>query len=92
LPAKRKNLEKQQKEVVQLLVEHGVNLNAQHHSAFLTAVRYCKEDIVRYLVAQGAELDKLNRTGSGAYSQAYYGNYICPACRLVKIFFYCFLQ
>lgn len=64
----------QQKEVIKLLVEHGVNLNVHHDPAFLTAVRYCEEDIVRYLAAQGAELDKLNRTGSGAYSQAYYGN------------------
>lgn len=38
------------------------------------AVRYCKEDIVRYIAAQGAKLDKLNQVKSGAYSQAYYGN------------------
>ncbi|QQZ62547.1 ankyrin repeat domain-containing protein [Paenibacillus sonchi] len=64
----------QQMEVVKLLVEHGVNLNVHHHPAFLRAVRYCREDIVRYIAAQGAEMDKLNQTGSGAYSQAYYGN------------------
>ncbi|WP_259548524.1 ankyrin repeat domain-containing protein [Heyndrickxia sp. FSL K6-6286] len=64
----------QRKEVVKLLVEHGVNLNVHHNPAFLRAVRYCKEDIVRYIAAQGAKLDKLNQTGSGAYSQAYYGN------------------
>lgn len=64
----------QQMEVVKLLVEHGVNLNVHHTPAFLRAVRYCGEDIVRYIAAQGAEMDKLNRTGSGAYSQAYYGN------------------
>ncbi|GKV57728.1 hypothetical protein NCCP2222_36750 [Sporosarcina sp. NCCP-2222] len=64
----------QRREVVKLLVEHGVNLNVQHNPAFLRAVRYCKEDIVRYIVAQGAKLDMLNQTGSGAYSQAYYGN------------------
>lgn len=61
-------------EVVKLLVEHGVNLNVPHNPAFLQAVRYGKPDIIRYLVAQGAKLDKLNRVGSGAYSQAYYGN------------------
>jgi len=61
-------------EVVKLLVEHGVNLNVQHNPAFLRAVRYCKGDMVRYLAAHGAEMDKSNRTGSGAYSQAYYGN------------------
>jgi len=64
----------QKVEVVKLLVEHGVNLNIRHNPAFLRAVRYCKEDLVRYIAAQGAEIDKLNQTGSGAYSQAYYGN------------------
>jgi len=64
----------QQMEVVKLLLEHGVNLNVHHNPAFLRAVRYCKENIVRYIAAQGAEMDKLNQTGSGAYSQAYYGN------------------
>lgn len=64
----------QQMEVVKLLVKHGVNLNVHHNPAFLRAVRYCGEDIVRYIAAQGAEMDKLNQTGSGAYSQAYYGN------------------
>lgn len=63
-----------QDKVVKLLVEHGVNLNAPGNPAFLRAVRYGKPDLIRYLVAQGAKLDKLNRTGSGAYSQAYYGN------------------
>lgn len=61
-------------DVVKLLVEYGVNLNANLNPAFLRAVRYCKEDIVRYIVAQGAKMDKLNQVGSGAYSQAYYGN------------------
>ncbi|OPA79112.1 hypothetical protein BVG16_08405 [Paenibacillus selenitireducens] len=64
----------QKLEVVKLLVEHGVNLNVHHNPAFLLAVRYCKEDTVRYITAQGAKLDKLNQVGSGAYSQAYYGN------------------
>ena len=43
-------------------------------SCFLRAVRYCEETIVRYLVEQGARLDGCNQVGSGAYSQAYYGN------------------
>ncbi|WP_102273389.1 ankyrin repeat domain-containing protein [Cytobacillus massiliigabonensis] len=64
----------QRMNVVKLLVEHGVNLNVNHNPAFLRAVRYCKEDIVRYIAAQGGKMDKLNQTGSGAYSQAYYGN------------------
>lgn len=61
-------------DVAKLLVEHGVNLNVNLNPAFLRAVRYCKEDIVRYITAQGAKMDKLNQTGSGSYSQAYYGN------------------
>lgn len=64
----------QKLEVVKLLVEHGANLNAKHNPAFLRAVRYCKEDIVRYIAGQGAKLDMLNQIGSDAYSQAYYGN------------------
>ncbi|MEK3946119.1 hypothetical protein BSK62_04680 [Paenibacillus odorifer] len=61
-------------DVIKLLVQHGVNLNVKNNPAFLFAVRYCKEDIVRYIAAQGAKLDKLNQVKSGAYSQAYYGN------------------
>ncbi|MEK4882963.1 MULTISPECIES: ankyrin repeat domain-containing protein [Paenibacillus] len=61
-------------DVIKLLVQHGVNLNVKNNPAFLLAVRYCKEDIVRYIAAQGAKLDKLNQVKSGAYSQAYYGN------------------
>ncbi|WP_195573951.1 ankyrin repeat domain-containing protein [Paenibacillus sp. 1001270B_150601_E10] len=61
-------------DVVKLLVENGVNLNIKQNPAFLLAVRYCKEDIVRYVVKQGAKLDMRNRVGSGAYTQAYYGN------------------
>jgi len=60
--------------VVKLLVELGVDLNVNNNPAFLQAVRYCKEDVVRYIVAHGAKLDMLNQVGSGAYSQAYYGN------------------
>lgn len=61
-------------DVVKLLVEYGVNLNVEKNPAFLRAVRYCNEDIVRYLVEQGAKLDGYNQVGSGAYSQAYFGN------------------
>ncbi|MBP1915176.1 hypothetical protein J2Z23_002133 [Lederbergia galactosidilyticus] len=64
----------QRSEVVKLLVEHGANLNVDQNPAFLRAVRYCKEDIVRYIAAHGAKLEMLNQTGSGAYSEAYYGN------------------
>ncbi|WP_286923172.1 MULTISPECIES: ankyrin repeat domain-containing protein [Lysinibacillus] len=68
------SLRLQRLNVIRLLVEHGVNLNVKSNPAFLVAVRYCKEDIVRYIVKHGAKLDTLNQVGSGAYSQAYYGN------------------
>ncbi|GAA4852001.1 ankyrin repeat domain-containing protein [Paenibacillus vulneris] len=61
-------------DVVKLLVEHGVNLNVEHNPAFLRAVRYGKEDMVRYVAEHGARMDMLNQVRSGAYSQAYYGN------------------
>lgn len=64
----------QRADVVKLLVEHGANLNVKQNPAFLRAVRYCKEDLIRYIAAQGAKLDMLNQVRSGAYSQAYYGN------------------
>ncbi|MCT6903969.1 MAG: ankyrin repeat domain-containing protein, partial [Lactobacillus sp.] len=64
----------QRLDVVKLLVGYGVNLNVEKNPSFLRAVRYCKENIVRYLVEQGAKLDGYNQVGSGAYSQAYYGN------------------
>ncbi len=64
----------QRLDVIKLLVDHGVNLNVENNPAFLQAVRYCKGDIIRYIVAHGAKLDMLNQVGSGAYSQAYYGN------------------
>ncbi len=64
----------EQSGVVKLLVEHGADLNVKQNPAFLKAVRYCKPDIVRYIAAQGGKPDKQNHVGSGAYSQAYYGN------------------
>lgn len=68
------SLRLQRLNVIRMLVEHGVNLNVKSNPAFLVAVRYCKEDVVRYIVKHGAKLDLLNQVGSGAYSQAYYGN------------------
>ncbi|KJD44621.1 ankyrin repeat domain-containing protein [Paenibacillus terrae] len=61
-------------DVLKLLVEQGVQLNVKDNPAFLTAVRYGTEEIVRYVVAHGAKLDGKNQVKSGAYEQAYYGN------------------
>ena len=38
------------------LVEHGVNLNEKYNHSFAIAVRYCDENIIRYLVENGAEV------------------------------------
>ena len=38
-------------ESVKWLVEHGVNLNKKDNPSFLTAVRYCDEKIIQYLVS-----------------------------------------
>ncbi|QNR69001.1 ankyrin repeat domain-containing protein [Paenibacillus peoriae] len=64
----------EQMEVLKLLVDEGVQLNVKDNPAFLTAVRYSTEEIVRYVVAHGAKLDGKNHVKSGAYEQAYYGN------------------
>ncbi|MBP1989360.1 ankyrin repeat domain-containing protein [Paenibacillus eucommiae] len=63
-----------QQEVLKLLVEQGANLNTPNNPAILTAVRYCGEQIVRYVHTHGANLHVLNHLKSGAYEQAYYGN------------------
>lgn len=63
-----------QLEVVKLLFEHGVKLNVKNNPAILKAVRYCGEEMVRYLYQQGAKLNGLNRVKSSAYDEAYYGN------------------
>ena len=58
---------------VKWLVEKGVNLNVKHNPSFLSAVRYCNEDIIRYLVANGAKINVLNNVKSEAFQQALYG-------------------
>lgn len=64
----------EQFEVLKLLIEHGVNLNHKKKPSFLLAVRYCEEEIIRYIVAHGAKIDLLTPLKSNAYEQAYYGN------------------
>ncbi|WP_024470113.1 ankyrin repeat domain-containing protein [Treponema pedis] len=61
-------------ESVKWLVEHGVNLNKKDNPAFLKAVRYCNEKIIRYLVENGAAVNGVNAVKSEAFQEALYGN------------------
>ncbi|MDO7907754.1 ankyrin repeat domain-containing protein [Paenibacillus sp. JX-17] len=60
-------------EIIQMLVEHGAELNHPESPAFLKAVRYGSEATVRYIYEKGARIDLINRVGSSAYQEAYYG-------------------
>ena len=58
---------------IKWLTEKGANLNAKEHPSFLLAVRYCNEEVIRYLVSHGAKIDVTNNVGSEAFLEAYYG-------------------
>ena len=57
---------------VKWLVEKGVNLNVKGNPAFLLAVRYCDEAIIRYLVEHGAKVNCVNEVKTEAFEQALY--------------------
>ena len=59
---------------VKWLVEKGVNLNVKKNPSFLLAVRYCDEEVIRYLVKKGAKVNVVNGVKSEAFSQALYGH------------------
>ncbi|WP_426641561.1 ankyrin repeat domain-containing protein [Paenibacillus illinoisensis] len=63
-----------QKKIVELFVENGVNLNMKGKPAILTAARYGGEEVIRYLHHKGAKLTGLNKVKWSAYDEAYYGN------------------
>ena len=60
---------------VKWLVEHGVNLNKKDNPSFLTAVRYCDEKIIQYLVSNGAKVNVTNNVKSDAFMEAIYGEH-----------------
>ena len=60
-------------ESVKWLVEHGVNLNKKDNPSFLTAVRYCDEKIIQYIVSNGAKVNLTNNVKSDAFMEAIYG-------------------
>ena len=47
-------------ESVKWLVEHGADLNTKDRPSFLTAIRYCDEKIIQYLVSHGAKVNLTN--------------------------------
>ena len=59
---------------IKWLVENGADLNHKVFPSFLCAVRYCSEDIIRYLVASGANIHSTSTVKSDAFSEALNGN------------------
>ena len=57
---------------VKWLTEHGANLNDKKGAAFPAACRSCNEETIRYLVANGADVDARLPVGGDAYEQAYF--------------------
>ena len=60
-------------ESVKWLVEHGADLNTKDRPSFLTAIRYCDEKIIQYLVSHGAKVNLTNNVKSDAFMEAIYG-------------------
>jgi len=58
---------------VQWLVEHGADLNDKENPSFLLAVRYGNNELIDYIVAQGANIHALNSVDVDAFQAAIYG-------------------
>ena len=58
---------------VQWLVEHGADLNDEENPSFLLAVRYGNNELIDYVVAQGANIHALNSVEVDAFQAAIYG-------------------
>lgn len=50
-----------------------VNVNGNRYPTFLIAVRYCDENIIRYVVANGANIHAVNNVNSDAFKEALRG-------------------
>lgn len=61
---------------IKWLIENGANLNDKIFPAFLNAVRYCNEDIIRYIVTNGANIHAVNSVNGEAFGRALHGNKI----------------
>lgn len=57
-------------------VGKDVNLNVKGNSAFLLAVRYCDEAVIRYLAEHGTKVNCVNEVKTEAFEQALYGKNI----------------
>ena len=55
------------------MVEHGADLNDEENPSFLLAVRYANQEIIDYVVAQGANINALNSVVVDAFQAALYG-------------------
>lgn len=60
-------------ESVRWLVDHGADLEGSAPS-FLTAARFARESILRFLAERGANVDAVERVDGEAFQQALYGN------------------
>ena len=59
---------------VKWLVTHGAELNDEDNPSFLIAVRYCGEEVIKYLVSQGADVNSVNSVETEAFEQAIFGD------------------
>ena len=59
---------------VKWLATHGADLNDEDNPSFLIAVRYCGEEIIRYLVSHGADVNVVNSVEAEAFEQAIFGD------------------
>ena len=50
-------------ESLKFLIEHGANLDTDHDHAFFFAVQYADEEIIRYVVEQGASIGLMKSEG-----------------------------
>jgi hypothetical protein len=71
-----KALRKNDLRAVQRAVENGSDLNEKGNPSFLIAVRYCNEDIIRYLARCGANIHAVNNVKSDAFTEALNGGKI----------------
>ena len=55
------------------MVEHGADLNDEENPSFLLAVRYANQEIIDYVVAQGANINAFNSVVVDAFQAALYG-------------------